>query len=401
MPTNHAQAAYTPSPTGVLAVSPSMPSRQSLPRLILVLGLASVCSVAPASEAAKTDPALTPPKGALDWDTGANQSTIIPALEIPSFLVALNVYDRGVYGSGVYGTTARGTWDHLRNEPWQYDDDPFNVNQFSHPYLGATLYGFARSSGLNFWQSLLYSNVGSFTWEMAGEKGPPSINDFITTGQAGSLLGESLFRMANLVLEKGGSQPGIWRELGAAVLAPSLGFNRCVYGDRFKTLFPSHDPATFWQLQLGGSADATVSDNNVLNSVRRQEAALEFSMAYGLPGQPGYTYDRPFDYFQFEFAALSSAHTHNWLEDIFAAASYGGRPMSPAIAMTGCWAFLGATILSRRRSFGSQARPCHSAPRPSGGWRRRSRCRDPCWAEWDLGPRAPIHSGESATTITA
>jgi hypothetical protein len=30
-------------------------------------------------------------------------------------------------------------------------------------------------------------------------------------------------------------------------------------------------------------------------------------MAYGLPGKRGYTYDRPFDYFNFEFAVGSGS----------------------------------------------------------------------------------------------
>ena len=68
------------------------------------------------------------------------------------------------------------------------------------------MYGLARSSGLGFWESLAYSNVGSFLWKMAGETDPPSINDQITTGNAGSLLGEALFRMAGLVLEEGGDK---------------------------------------------------------------------------------------------------------------------------------------------------------------------------------------------------
>ena len=293
-------------------------SCRSVRWLILVGGLATTWLVLPASWAAEVDPAMAPAprKQVLDWDTGANKSRAIPAFEITGFLTALNLYDRSVYGSAIYGTTARSAWDHLRKEPWAYDDDPFNVNQFSHPYQGATMYGLARSAGLNFWESLYYSNVGSVTWEMAGEKGAPSINDLITTGQAGSLLGESLFRMASLVLENGGTNPGFWRELGAAGLMPSLGFNRLALGDRFKTVFPSHNPPTFWQLRLGASADAQVSDNSAVSTVKRQEVILNFSMAYGLPGQPGYTYDRPFDYFLFEFAALSSAHTHNWLENI-------------------------------------------------------------------------------------
>lgn len=301
---------------------------QTTRRVILVASVAIGGLISPRSSAAEIDPRTTPlPRSTdLNWEAAANKSYVLPALEIPGFLVALNLYDRAVYGREIYGTTSRTTWDHLKEESWSYDEDPFNVNQFSHPYLGATMHGFARSAGLNFWESLFYSNLGSFTWEMAGEKGPPSINDLISTGQAGSLLGESLFRMASLVLEEGGRQPGFWRELGAAALLPSLGFTRLAYGDRFKTVFPSHSPPTFWQLRLGASADAKVSDNSAVSTVKRQEFILDFSIAYGLPGQPHYTYDRPFDYFQFEFAAMSSAHTHNWLENILCRGLLWGRP---------------------------------------------------------------------------
>jgi hypothetical protein len=267
-----------------------------------------------AEPAAGTAPAA-PPR-VLNWDTGADRSYVIPALEIPVFLVALNLYDRHVYGREIYGSTVGTTSEHASVDSWKYDEDPFNVNQFSHPYLGATMHGIARSSGLSFWESLLYSNIGSYAWEVAGERGPPSINDMITTSQAGSLLGESLFRMASLVLENDGRPPGFWRELGAAALLPPLGFNRLVYGDRFKTIFPSHNPPVFWKLRLGASADAKVSDNSATRTIKRQEAILDFSLSYGLPGQPGYTYDRPFDYFHFEFAAQTSAHQRNWVENI-------------------------------------------------------------------------------------
>ena len=294
---------------------------------MLVGGLATISNMLTADLSAQISPAIAPVSrtAVLDWETGANKSYVIPALEIPSFLVVLNLYDRRVYGRDVYGSTARTTWDHFRKESWEYDDDPFNVNQFSHPYLGATMHGFARSAGLGFWESLLYSDVGSAAWEMAGETSRPSINDLISTSQAGCLLGESLFRMASLVLENGGDRPGFWRELGAAALMPSLGFTRLAYGDRFRTVFPSHYPPTFWQLRLGASADARVSDNSALSTVKRQEVILDFAMAYGLPGQPGYTYRRPFDYFHFEFAAMSSAHTHNWLENILCRGLLWGR----------------------------------------------------------------------------
>jgi hypothetical protein len=252
----------------------------------------------------------------LNWDTGAQKSYLIPALEIPGFLGLLNIYDRHVYGTEVYGTTLKSSWDHLRRGRWESDDDPFNINQFSHPYQGATMFGFGRSAGLTFWQSWAYSNAGSFMWEMAGETGPPGLQDSITTAQAGTLLGESLFRMAGLLLEGGEGQPGFLRELGAAVLMPTLGFNRLAFGDRFKPIFPSHDPACFWRLRLGGSFHARISDNSPASDVARREAILDFEFSYGLPGRPHYTYDRPFDYFQFEMASLFSAHTRDWLENI-------------------------------------------------------------------------------------
>jgi hypothetical protein len=117
-------------------------------------------------------------------------------------------------------------------------------------------------------------------------------------------LGEPLFRLASLVLEDGGDHPGFWRELGAAVLSPPTGFNRFAFGDRFKGVFPSHNPATFTRLRLGASlTDHVTGISNV--PVDRKEVTGDYSLSYGLPGKNGYTYDRPFDYFHFEFTAVT------------------------------------------------------------------------------------------------
>lgn len=319
---------------------------QSVRWLILGGGLAAIWPVSPASLAAETPSASAPatesPPPVLDWNTGANKSYVIPAGEITGFLGSLNLFNRTFLNRTVYGATARTTWNHLKTLSLNYDDDPFNVNQFGHPAEGAIMYGMARSSGLNFWQSLFYSNAGSFLWETAGETEPPSFNDLITTGQAGSLLGEALFRMASLVLEKGGQRPGFWRELGATALMPSLGFNRLVHGQRFKSVFPSHNPPAFWQLRLGASADDRVRDNSATSTVKRQEVILDFTMAYGLPGRSDYTYDRPFDYFQFELGALSSAHTHNWLENLFCHGLLWGKTYEVGDNCTGVWGAYGS-----------------------------------------------------------
>jgi len=71
--------------------------------------------------------------------------------------------------------------------------------------------------------------------------------------------------MASLLLEGGGEHPGFWRELGAAIISPPTGFNRLMFGDRFKAVFPSHDPAIFTRLRWGVSTDLFKSNNLLLN----------------------------------------------------------------------------------------------------------------------------------------
>jgi len=290
-------------------------------------------SAAPTPAAAKAG--LTP-ANVLSWETGAGKSYLIPALEVPGFLGLLHIYDRIAYadqtedGKKVYSSTFSSIWEHLSEQNWVFDKDPFNVNQFAHPYQGATMYAMARSSGLNFWESLAYSNAGSFMWEMAGETGPPSINDVITTGNAGSLLGEALFRMSELVLQDEGPRPDAWHELGAAVLSPPTAFNRYAFGDRLKTVFPNYDPATFWRFRLGAS----------LNGILQENAVLDFGMSYGLPGKPGYAYKRPLDYFDFQISGLARAD--NPLENVLLRGLLYGKQYQAGNDYRGIWGLYGS-----------------------------------------------------------
>jgi len=274
----------------------------------------TLCFIAPGAViAGDPDPtdAYAPPTRVHSWETGANKSYLIPALEIPSFLILLNLADRKIYPDSVYDSTYKTSRDHFLHGPWTFDNDPFNINQLGHPYQGATMYGFARSSGLNFWESLGYSNAGSLAWKIAGETDNPSINDQITTGNAGSILGEPLFRMANLLLGSGAdeNEPGFWRSLGAAFISPPTVLNRLVFGDRFDPIFPSHHPATFTRVRLGTSLSAREEDHGFTATQKNKETSADYSMDYGLPGKPGYSYDRPFDYFSFQFTAVDGKDT--------------------------------------------------------------------------------------------
>ncbi|MCX5827778.1 MAG: DUF3943 domain-containing protein [Deltaproteobacteria bacterium] len=289
----------------------------------------------------KEKPVQTTP--ALSWETGAGKSYLIPALEIPAFIILLNGVDRLAYpndveqGKKVYDTNLSTFWDHVVHGPWGFDQDNFAMNQLLHPYQGSIYYGLARSAGLSFWESSAYTFAGSFLWETAGETTSPSFNDQIASGIAGSLLGEPLFRMASLVLEGDGSKPGFWRELGAAVLSPPLGLNRLVFGDSFKSIFPSHNPATSWRLRLGASVSRSYDQGGSPDN--RTDATIDFSMAYGLPGKPGYSYKRPFDYFNVEF--LASSISDNPLQDIMIRGLLFGKEYEVGESYRGVWGLYG------------------------------------------------------------
>jgi hypothetical protein len=196
-------------------------------------------------------------------------------------------------------------------------------------------YGFARSAGLSFWESSAYTFAGSFLWETGGETTSPSVNDQIASGIAGAFFGEALFRMSSLLLEGGGEKPGFWRELGAAVLSPPTGFNRLVFGERFAPVFPSYDPAIFWRLRFGVFLNNRLYDQSGLSPVGRKDASMDFSMAYGLPGKPGYSYTRPFDYFHFEVMAVSNAD--NPLEDVMIRGLLFGNKYEAGDSYRGVW----------------------------------------------------------------
>lgn len=283
------------------------------------------------------------------WGEGDHKSYLVPALDILLFDTLLNVYDRQFSGTSDYDVTFSSFKQNLTHG-WVYDTDPFDVNQFGHPFQGSMYHGFARSAGQGYWTAAAYTFLGSAAWEVAGETSTPSINDQFTTGFAGSFLGEPLFRMASLLLESGdGGRPTVWRELGAAALSPSTGFNRLVYGNRFDSVFRSNNPAVYTRIDLGMTVDSSVSSNvnrntdpdpaatSIPQSYQTGVAIGDFTIGYGLPGKPGYTYTRPFDYFHFQFTAASS----NVFENIMSRGLLYGTDYSAGDSYRGVWGLYG------------------------------------------------------------
>ena len=263
------------------------------------------------------------PMGALSRDFSADiearKSYSIPALEIIGFDFLVNQYNRHYSGSRDYDSNLSTIRRNLRSS-WGVDNDPFRINQLGHPYQGSMYYGFARSSGLNYWESLAYTFGGSAFWEIAGEKTRPSGNDQVASGIGGSFLGEALFRMANLVLENG-RLPRLWGAAAAAAISPSTGFNRLAFGQREETIFSSRNAEYYSRLNLGFSHSSENDAGLSTFQLKRSEALVDFAIDYGLPGKPGYTYTRPFDHFTFQ----STASGANGFENLITRGSLFAR----------------------------------------------------------------------------
>jgi hypothetical protein len=282
-------------------------------------------------------------------DTTGGKSNVVPVIEIASFLTFLSVYDRVAYanevqdGKKVYSATPASTWYHLRTQRWVHDQDPFNVNQFEHPYQGAMMYGLARSSGHTFWTSLAHANIGSFIWKMAGETDPPSINDMITTGQAGSLLGEALYRVADLVLKDrpaGGGKPPRWHDYVADAISQPRAVNRRIFGEHFRAELPDSTPATSWQVRLGASLDAAAHNTAAPGTLLNRAATAELWLSYGLPGKPGYAYTRPLDYFDLQLSLLSNPG--NAIENVMIRGLLKGAMTRETARSRGVWGLYGS-----------------------------------------------------------
>ncbi|HEY3700176.1 MAG TPA: DUF3943 domain-containing protein [Spongiibacteraceae bacterium] len=260
------------------------------------------------AQAFEQSPSLRLPDSAFAQDSDARKSYVIPAAEIVGFDFLVNRVNEHVNGHD-YEVTSDTIKHNLRTR-WVTDNDPFSTNQFFHPYQGSMYHGFARSAGLGYWESSAYTFAGSALWEIAGENTPPSKNDQIASGIAGSFLGEPLFRMANLLLENGDDLPKFWRELAAATISPATGFNRLAFGDRFDSIFPSYDPAYYSRFQIGAN---TAAKNSPGASTQHDQNKIfaDYAMDYGLPGKPGYRYERPFDYFYFNVTSSSADAIEN------------------------------------------------------------------------------------------
>ena len=151
--------------------------------------------------------------------------------ELMTFELLPYTYNRWVIHDSTAQTTL-ATWSANLRHGWEWDTDHFPVNQLAHPFSGNLYFNSARSNGYNFWSSAPFSLGGSLLWEYFGETSRPSINDLINTTVGGITLGETLYRLSNLILDRrttGATR--VFRELSAAIVNPPLALSRLLSGD--------------------------------------------------------------------------------------------------------------------------------------------------------------------------
>lgn len=132
------------------------------------------------------------------------------ALEILELNFGLWAFDRFIANESWAKITLGTILDNLsKNFEWDYDT--FVTNQLGHPYHGAMFHTLARTNGFGFFESTLYTALGSYIWEVVLESIPPSTNDMIMTTFGGITLGEALYRMSRLIADE--SSTGFGRAL--------------------------------------------------------------------------------------------------------------------------------------------------------------------------------------------
>ena len=295
--------------------------------VLLVSGLGAGCAAR-----SNVQPDLTQEADGRD-KSGGHKSYVLPVVEIVAMDAIVNRVGAMILDPATFEVSPTTIRRNLRG-PWVVDDDPFEINQFGHPYQGAMYHGIARSNGLGYWPSMVYTFAGSAMWEIAGETTPPSFNDQVASGVAASFLGESLFRISRLLLDRANGQPGVWRKIGAVVASPPTGLNHLMVGTPAGS--PSADAVPFSDIrvQFGGTAIAErgTRANVALDAFQPHFA---FSIDYGYPGHAGYQHERPFDYFRFESNISSEGMEQLSTRGLIAGGDYG------AGALAGIWGLYG------------------------------------------------------------
>lgn len=263
------------------------------------------------------------------WLTRPPGNHLLSLFEVTAFDAGLYVDDRYLRGEDyaqVRWTTLNDNFGH----PPRFDNDHIFVNFLGHPYQGAVPYGFARSTGLDFWSASFYTLLADAGWEWLCEVQAPSINDLVESGPASSLWGEALFRISRLILSQQGG--GLWGEVLRGLFAiaadPSATLNYALLGP-----VEVEEANVPFRARLYGGALAWPQP------AFRPQALVGADLWYGWSDAPLERCLKPFDRFEVHASAAfgGTVSGDGGVRGLLAGCGWGAR--GPA----GAWGLYGAT----------------------------------------------------------
>ncbi len=249
----------------------------------------------------------------------------VAAAEILALQVIPNAFSQ-ITSNAEWAKVSFKSWGNNLTLPWQWDNNAFKNNQFSHPYHGAMYFNAARTNGYNFWQSAPWAFAGSLTWELFGEVWAPAPNDLLNTTLGGITLGEVLFRVSSLTLknESHGFERVV-REVTAGLLNPVRGFNRVVRGEAWQI---SRTPPEWRQSTIFGSVDVGYRRLRVTGEVADEIIDGAFVTGQVIYGDPLLDLrKKPFSYFRAEMTWATNNGTAGRLASLQVRGSLGAKPM--------------------------------------------------------------------------
>lgn len=224
--------------------------------------------------------------------------------------VVVNRLDAWGRGQG-WAYTGTRSWGSNLRLGWQWDEDHFGTNLFSHPYHGGLYLNAGRDNCLTFWESAPLAFLGSWTWEYFGEKFRPSLNDFFMTSFGGIALGEVFHRVGATVRDNRARGRGrVLREVASMMVDPIGGLNRLFRGEwtRVGPNPPEHDPGAFmFRFHAGGR----VVSESASFSHPTGSATMVVDLSYGDPFER--PFHAPFDVFNARVQLSSGGGAINML----------------------------------------------------------------------------------------
>ena len=167
----------------------------------------------------------------------------------------------------------------LKTSNWEWDDNKFLNNQFSHPYQGSLYFNSFRSNGFNFWESASAAFAGSLFWETVCETHVPAPNDIINTTLGGIAFGEMGNRLSKLILsKKRNKKSAVARAAVAYILNPMAGANR-IPGNKFENMGEEDDD--YMQATLLVDAGQRMVSKNGKSISNKAEIFGRISLQFG------------------------------------------------------------------------------------------------------------------------